>query len=104
MRPCEYCGKELPEGVDKGSRQIRSSHFQTHAEERRRVEIAAAEPDLTKERIEFETAAYAHFVTRRVQGKLDRQLAEDVGGDGTPEVLEACAVNERRDAAGRSPL
>lgn len=43
--------------------------------------------DLTKERTEFETAAYAHFVTRRAQGKLDRQLAEDVGGNGTPEAL-----------------
>ena len=41
--------------------------------------------DLTKERTEFEAAAYTHFVTRRAQGKLDRQLQD--GGDQTPEAL-----------------
>lgn len=34
MKPCEYCGKELPDGVDKATRRIRSAHFQTHSNER----------------------------------------------------------------------
>lgn len=46
-----------------------------------------AESDIDQERTEFEAAAYAHFVTRRAQGKLDRQLASDQGGDETPEAL-----------------
>lgn len=44
-------------------------------------------PNLDHERTEFETAAYAYFIRRRAEGKLDRQLSEDAGGDGTPEVL-----------------
>lgn len=28
-RPCEYCGAELPENVDKRSRRARTFHFQT---------------------------------------------------------------------------
>lgn len=36
MKPnCEYCGAALPEGVDKLSRRVRSSHFTRHALERR---------------------------------------------------------------------
>ncbi|MEY2653413.1 MAG: hypothetical protein RLZZ524_440 [Pseudomonadota bacterium] len=26
-KPCEYCGCDLPHGVDKGTRRIRSFHF-----------------------------------------------------------------------------
>lgn len=26
-KPCEYCGEDLPEGVDKNTRRIRSHHF-----------------------------------------------------------------------------
>lgn len=26
-RPCEYCGADLPEGVDKSSRRQRTQHF-----------------------------------------------------------------------------
>ena len=28
-KPCEYCGCDLPEGVDKSTRRIRSYHFST---------------------------------------------------------------------------
>lgn len=27
LRPCEYCGAALPEGVDRGTRRQRSFHF-----------------------------------------------------------------------------
>ena len=27
LKPCEYCGHQLPQGVDKRTRQIRSHHF-----------------------------------------------------------------------------
>ena len=27
LKPCEYCGHPLPQGVDKRTRQIRSHHF-----------------------------------------------------------------------------
>jgi hypothetical protein len=27
VKPCEYCGHALPEGVDKGTRRVRSYHF-----------------------------------------------------------------------------
>ena len=37
-KPCEYCGQDLPEGTDKKTRQIRSAHFEEHAEERRILE------------------------------------------------------------------
>ena len=29
MKPCEYCGAPLPLGVDKGTRRVRTSHFQS---------------------------------------------------------------------------
>ena len=41
--------------------------------------------ELAQERAEFEAAAYAHFLSCRASGALDRQLAD--GGDGTPEAL-----------------
>ena len=28
-KPCEYCGHDLPEGVDKKTRRIRTYHFQS---------------------------------------------------------------------------
>jgi hypothetical protein len=32
VKPCEYCGADLPEGVDKSTRRIRSFHFSECAE------------------------------------------------------------------------
>ena len=45
--PCEYCGFNLPAGVDRGTRRIRSAHFEQHARERRQAAAlqAAASPE-----------------------------------------------------------
>ena len=46
-RPCEYCGEDLPEGVDKHTRRIRSAHFNEHSKERQEKEKGEAMTDIT---------------------------------------------------------
>ena len=46
-KPCEYCGADLPLGVDKSTRRVRSFHF---ANCERRPEARAASSDITAQR------------------------------------------------------
>ena len=45
--PCEYCGEDLPLGVDKRTRRLRSAHFALHTKERRDAEAANQRSEMT---------------------------------------------------------
>jgi hypothetical protein len=46
-KPCEYCGVDLPLGVDKGTRRVRSFHF---ASCEKRPQTTPHSPDIEAQR------------------------------------------------------
>jgi hypothetical protein len=75
-RPCDYCGTDLPHGVDLRTRRIRSAHFQSCAAQHRRREPINAPQSADRDALDAAISALELDADWRVRQEAASGLRE----------------------------